>query len=122
MPRGGARSGAGRKPGSRTRLTKESVALAAKLGITPLAVMLGIAGDEKLSVSTRLAAASAAAPYVHPRLSATLVQHVTPPQLDENGNNAELTAALERLAANMKTTRVLDPRRQFEVINEQNHG
>ena len=101
MPRGGARPGAGRKPGGRTKLTRESVRLAQELGVTPLAILLGIAGDERQSVSVRLAAASAAAPYVHAKLSAALVQFVPPPLQDGNGNNLSLVAKLDRLAASL---------------------
>lgn len=65
---GGARPGAGRKKGAPNKRTIETQALAAESGITPLEYMLQVmrtSGDGK----ERLAAASAAAPYVHAKLS-----------------------------------------------------
>lgn len=97
--RGGARKGAGRKPGSATKKTREIADRAADEGITPLEVMLdnmrfahggasemmnallraaegadipeGFDALEKLAVFRRMAqdAAKDAAPYMHPRLA-----------------------------------------------------
>lgn len=72
---GGARKGAGRKPGSTTRKTREIADKAAAAGITPLEVMLEAmnafrgAGDLEKAASF----AKDAAPYMHPRLAA--VEH-----------------------------------------------
>jgi len=77
---GGARKGSGRKPGAATKLTKESRAIAASLGKTPLEVMLEIMNDtddERL----KLTAAQAAAPYVHAKLSSV--------ELKGTGENGE---------------------------------
>jgi hypothetical protein len=84
--RGGARKGAGRKPGSATRKTREIAERAMDEGITPLEYMLRImrtepSGDmeprELLSALTlRFEAAKAAAPYMHPRLAA--IEHSGP--------------------------------------------
>lgn len=68
MPRGGARPGAGRKPGSKTVFTKQALEKIGE-GITPLEYMLSILRDENESPTNRFEAAKAAAPYVHPRLS-----------------------------------------------------
>ncbi|TCO73767.1 hypothetical protein [Chromatocurvus halotolerans] len=70
---GGARPGAGRKPGIRNRLTQESVAFARETGETPLAFLLRVMRDEDAELERRLEAAKAAAPYCHARLSAVQV-------------------------------------------------
>lgn len=70
MARGGARAGAGRKPGSKTQLTKQALKRAGE-GITPLEYMLQILRDESEDKAQRFEAAKAAAPYVHPRLAQT---------------------------------------------------
>src|SRR6266511_5331757 len=70
--RGGRRPGAGRKPGSATRKTREIAEWAAAEGITPLEVMLAdmcakyAAGDLDAAADR----ACDCAPYMHPRLSA----------------------------------------------------
>lgn len=81
--RGGARKGAGRKPGSVTKKTREIAEKAAEEGITPLEYMLqvmrrkppvGLEGPQLLAAHMmRFEAAKAAAPYIHPKLSA--VEH-----------------------------------------------
>lgn len=78
--RGGRRPGAGRKPGSATQKTREIADRAAEEGITPLEYMLNImrsdppeTEDPRLmleAMAMRFEAAKAAAPYVHPKLSA----------------------------------------------------
>src|SRR5262249_14959637 len=75
MPRGGHRPGAGRKPGSLTRRTREIVEQAAGDGITPLEYMLAVMRDADEPPERRDEMAKAAAPYVHPKLAATEVQH-----------------------------------------------
>lgn len=81
--RGGRRTGAGRKPGSATKKTREIADRAAAEGITPLEYMLSIMRAEPrpdlgpkdwlAAVTMRFEAARAAAPYMHPRLAA--VEH-----------------------------------------------
>lgn len=78
--RGGARPGAGRKPGSATKKTREIADKAAAEGVTPLEYMLQVMrdeprsdlepGDQLKATMLRFEAAKAAAPYVHPRLAA----------------------------------------------------
>lgn len=77
--RGGARKGAGRKPGSATKKTRAIADRAAEEGLTPLEFMLQImrapSDHEDVQVqiareAMRFEAAKAAAPYVHPRLAA----------------------------------------------------
>lgn len=69
MAHGGARPGAGRKPGSANTKTREIADAAAAEGVTPLEYMLGILRDENAEPDKRYQAAKDAAPYMHPRLS-----------------------------------------------------
>jgi hypothetical protein len=69
MPRGGRREGSGRKRGGHNSRTREIALKAESLGISPLALLLQFAADPELPVSLRLAAATSAAPYCHPRFS-----------------------------------------------------
>jgi hypothetical protein len=79
---GGARTGAGRKPGSATTRTREIADKAVGKGITPLEVMLlsmrfHMAEFDKSqsldALSSACLSAKDAAPYIHPRLAA--VEH-----------------------------------------------
>ena len=77
MSRGGYRSGAGRPKGSknlRTRAREKAAKRAGTAGTSPLDFLLGMMRDEEQPLKVRMAAAKAAAPYCHPRLSA---EHVT---------------------------------------------
>lgn len=67
--RGGKRKGAGRKPGSATKRTREVADKSAEDGLTPLEFMLRIMRDETADLAHRLDMAKAAAPYVNPRLA-----------------------------------------------------
>jgi hypothetical protein len=69
MAHGGARNGAGRKPGSTTTKTRDIADKAATEGVTPLEFMLAVMRDEFAERNERLDMAKAAAPYIHPRLS-----------------------------------------------------
>jgi hypothetical protein len=75
--RGGARKGAGRKPGSATKKTREIADRAAHEGVTPLDVMLQ--AMRKLHSEGDLTGAANfarhAAPYCHARLAA--IDHTT---------------------------------------------
>jgi hypothetical protein len=68
MARGGRREGAGRKPGSVSRLDAEARKRAA-MGLLPLDYILSVMRDEKVDRHTRIDAAKAAAPYCHARLA-----------------------------------------------------
>lgn len=71
MARGGKREGAGRRPGTANRKTREIADKAIEDGITPLEVMLNAmrsahaTGDVDRAVSV----AKDVAPYIHPRLA-----------------------------------------------------
>lgn len=75
MPRGGARTGAGRKPGQSTKLNEEARRAAAEGGIMPLDYLLTILRNEGNDTKTRFDAAVAAAPYVHAKLSSVEQKH-----------------------------------------------
>jgi hypothetical protein len=65
---GGARPGAGRKPGSATIRTRE-IANAISEGLTPLEFLTSVYRDVGEEMSRRVDAAKAAAQYVHPKLA-----------------------------------------------------
>ncbi len=69
MPRGGKRQGAGRKPGSVTKRTREIAEGAAKAGTGPLEFVLSIANDPEAPLHVRASMAVAALPFCHPKLS-----------------------------------------------------
>ena len=73
MPRGGARPGAGRKPGAAAKKTREAADLLAAEGLTPLEYMVGLMRGTQDFDEVKFEAAKAAAPYIHPRLAATQV-------------------------------------------------
>jgi hypothetical protein len=77
MAHGGPRNGAGRKPGTATKLNEAARKQAAEGGLMPLDYMLSLLRDEELDRDARMDAAKAAAPYVHARLAA--VEHSTDP-------------------------------------------
>ena len=74
MGHGGARIGAGRKPGTRNKATVERIEKAAASGLMPHEFLLSVSrgepiGDYAPSFAERLDAAKAAAPYFAPRLA-----------------------------------------------------
>ena len=78
MRHGGSRPGAGRKPGTINRFSKDLLEKASQSGLLPVDYMLGVMRDESLDTRLRIDAAKAAAPYVHQRLSAISVDVTTP--------------------------------------------
>jgi hypothetical protein len=74
MARGGKRPGAGRKPGSLTKRTRDIAEAAAAAGETPLDFLLRIMRDPSLPDGQRMDAAKNAAPYCHSRLNATTLK------------------------------------------------
>ena len=73
MSHGGARTGAGRKPGTINRFSKDLLDKAAQSGQLPVDYLLQVMRDQSLNTRLRIDAAKAAAPYVHQRLSAISV-------------------------------------------------
>ena len=83
MAHGGARAGAGRKQGAATAKTREIADRAAEGGVTPLEFMLQVMRDETAERAERLDMAKAAAPYIHPRLSAVEAKVEVKEQVEE---------------------------------------
>lgn len=75
MARGGAREGAGRKPGTPNKRTAETMEAAAEGGELPLDYMLKVMRDTGVEHDRRDRMATAAAPYVHAKLAAATVEH-----------------------------------------------
>lgn len=109
MPRGskpGERRG-GRAKGTPNRATIEremraraGLAAATQTGTMPLDIILTVAagGEAAAAISDRqLAAAIAAAPFLHPRLSPVTVQPPMPPELEEERRRIR-AALLQELA------------------------
>lgn len=69
MPRGGARPGAGRKPGAAAIKTAEARNRLAAEGITPLDYMTGVMWGTIDFDEVKFEAAKHAAPYMHARLA-----------------------------------------------------
>ena len=78
MSHGGARAGAGRKPGTINRFSKDLLDKAAQSGQLPVDYLLEVMRDQSLDTRLRIDAAKAAAPYVHQKLSAISVDLTTP--------------------------------------------
>lgn len=81
MSHGGARPGAGRKPGGANKATKEAYERAASSGELPLDYLLRVMRDENTDEGKRIDCAKAAAPYIHPKRA----------PVDGDGNDASLT-------------------------------
>ena len=112
MPRGGRRTGAGRKPGAVTAKTREAAVKALPDGITPLEVILrtmrhlwkdATAVDEKTGSASiiddakakeAMAVAASAAPYCHARIAP---KEESPPTADQ-GEEIDLQDAGRRMA------------------------
>ena len=78
MTHGGHRPGAGRKPGTLNRFSKELLAKASQSGTLPVEYLLETMRDQSLDTRLRIDAAKAAAPYVHQKLSAISVDVALP--------------------------------------------
>lgn len=102
MPRGGKREGAGRRSGkawggSASRpavireLASERVREVLATASDPLAILVEIANDRTVDVKLRVMAASAAAPFIFPKLSAAVVATVPA------GEREDTAALVDRL-------------------------
>ena len=98
---GGARAGAGRKPGTPNRRSVELLEGALAKGQTPVEYMLAILRDDTADAADRRWAAEKAAPYIHPR-PAPLQRTVTIdlPDLDKSSDLAAATLAIVKATAN----------------------
>ena len=97
MPKGGKREGAGRPPGSASKLDAEARQRAAEGGIMPLDYLLGVMRDEMQDPRTRLDAAKAAAPYCHARLSSAELSMATPIEVKKTNMLDVSTLSIEEL-------------------------
>ncbi len=99
MP-GGKRAGAGRKPGAAWQgknprepalrdMAKSRVREVLTTAQDPLAVLVEIANDRAVDVQVRVQAATAAAPFMFPRLSATVVATAPLSARDDNAGLVE---------------------------------
>jgi hypothetical protein len=73
---GGARAGAGRKPGALNQRSSGVLADLMASGMSPVEYLTGIYRDETADPKDRAWAANAAAPYCHPRMAPT-AQRIT---------------------------------------------
>lgn len=90
----------GRKPGSKNKATKAREKAIASSGLTPLDFMLKVMRNGKQPADVRLEAAKAAAPYVHPKLSAvTLKGDRSNPLQHVNMSPDEFAATAKEVAA-----------------------
>ena len=78
MAHGGRRPGAGRKPGTLNRFSKELLAKASESGKLPVEYLLEAMRDPTRDTRLRIDAAKAAAPYVHQKLSAVSIDLTAP--------------------------------------------
>ena len=97
---GGKRPGAGRKPGEAWKgaaprppgvrdLAKARVRQVLNSSDDPLAILCEIASDREVDVQIRVTAASAAAPFMFPRLSASVVAMAPATSRDETSGLVE---------------------------------
>ena len=113
---GGKRPGAGRKagaawhgrdprPASMRELAKSRVREVLTTKNDPLAVLIEIANDPEVDVQTRVQAASSAAPYMFPRLSATVVAHAP---INAKEDTAQLIERLSQRFAKLVTVQTIE--------------
>jgi hypothetical protein len=92
----------GRQKGTINRTTQELVTAVRKEGITPLDYLLRVMRDPNESAERRFAAASTAAPYLHPRLASvearieTALVVMSPEERRQRARQAILEAFAER--------------------------
>lgn len=105
MPSGGARPGAGRPKGSKTRVRDDAATSSPPApyrpvinGISPLDFLLSVMQAPDAPFAYRLEAAKLAAPYVHPKIAAA--KPAAPEEKPEApiGDFAEWEKALEHRA------------------------
>ena len=100
MPRGGHRLGAGRPKGSKQVRSSAQVIREAKAAgkLMPLDYMLDVMNDQQLGLKERLSAATAAAPYVHPRLQSVAIQNDSKEPFQIKSELGEALKALAEMA------------------------
>ncbi len=94
--RGGKRPGAGRKRGSLGKTTVERQAAVDLSGLLPLEYMLQVLRDPEAPENRKDWAATQAAPYIHPKLSAVDVKSRTTHEHIHHVSEADLEHILAR--------------------------
>src|SRR5690242_6243996 len=118
MPRGGARAGAGRKPGSGWRpaalrsVAREQLIKTIEDGRDPLTVLVDFAFDESMDPGVRLQAAIAASPYFHPRLSVQAIESTS------TNVTVDAAAVMNRLVDRLGRLAPPEPADTIDVIPE----
>jgi hypothetical protein len=102
--RGGRRVGAGRKPGSVSRIDAEARQKALAGGMTPLDFLLSVMRDDTRDFPARLDAAKAAAPYCHARLASTELSGPDKGPIEHNHNDVSEEVRLEAFLSFAKKT------------------
>ena len=108
MPSGGSRRGAGRPKGAKqTRSSGLSIRRAKASGkLLPLDFLIQTLNDPSLEQRDRMAAAIAAAPYVHPKLASVQFKgDIT----DNSQISKELNDALISLSEMVRLSKINDP-------------
>src|SRR5687767_5906663 len=110
-------AGKGRLPGSRNKLTLETLALVAD-GKTPVAFALGIMNDETKPQDVRLNAARIAAPYLHskPQPEGRIVAFELPDDIGTPAALIKIHADVLRAVASSEIT--LDEGKDISVMLE----
>jgi hypothetical protein len=120
MPRGGARPGAGRKPGGErakppgpVAIAREEVRKVLRAGQSPISVLCEIAADETRAPELRVQAAAAALPFLMPRLTASVVADVS-----DRVGRPTTKALVDRLASAFGRLAQSDPPKLIEADAE----
>jgi hypothetical protein len=108
MPRGGKRQGAGRPSGAPNKKTAALQKAVAEQGITPLDYLLSVLRDEGQDKASRVEAAKAAAPYVHPRLTAVDASIKSEVSQTHSFDKQSLEQAVEALNERLNAARTGD--------------
>lgn len=122
MAHGGARKGAGRPKGVKTKTfygepTRSSVRAAKELeraGKTPLGYIVGVMRDEEVYDAIKFMAAKEALPYMHPKLA-----NVTHSGDAENPVSYQIITSVDRIEEDAKT---IEHRKQLELTAEPSDG
>src|SRR5215208_7234117 len=110
-------TGKGRPPGSRNKLTLETIALVED-GKTPVAFALGIMNDETKTQELRLNAARIAAPYLHskPQPEGRIIQFELPDEIGTPTALTQIHAGILRAVSNGEIS--LDEGRDVSMLLE----
>jgi len=94
----------GRPPGSSNTRSLELANKIEKTGLLPVEYLASVYQDESVSQSLRIAAARAAAPYVHSRLSSVTMDCLVDLRSVEELSDAELALAIRQCQEDIERT------------------